>query len=175
MRDSQESGRAERRKNRPNQNTRHHLVPRSRCRFKTSGVKGVKTVSREFHEAWHILFGNMMPHEVVICIVRLWAPVDYFTRVELAAEWEKVHYEFHFESDAPPDFEPGYQILNYQHTILKFRAEFEKLFPNKSWDMIVAEILTAWAPPNYFCSFQVEGKYHRGNRLERFKISSTSI
>ena len=47
----------------PNQKTRHHIIPRSR------GGKSLENntciVIRKNHEAYHELFGNMTPDEII--------------------------------------------------------------------------------------------------------------
>lgn len=50
-------------KNKPEQLTNHHIVPRSRKKGK--GMVGVCKVPRFQHELYHNLFGNMTPEEIV--------------------------------------------------------------------------------------------------------------
>ena len=52
----------EKTKNHPNQETEHHIVPRSRIKGK--GIEGVSKVFRYLHERYHHLFGNMIPEEI---------------------------------------------------------------------------------------------------------------
>lgn len=49
-------------KNDPNQPTKHHIDPRSRNQ---KGIVGVCYVPRKMHELYHQLFGNMKPEEIV--------------------------------------------------------------------------------------------------------------
>ena len=58
-------------------NTTHHLVPRSRCReLRLNGNQKGNTaiVPNNKHEAWHILFGNMTPEEIILHIIDCWFP-----------------------------------------------------------------------------------------------------
>lgn len=55
---------------------RHHKIPRSRCR--DMGIDpefdgNVVIVNMTKHEAWHILFGNLMPEEAIELIEAEWA------------------------------------------------------------------------------------------------------
>lgn len=55
---------------------KHHIMPKSRCR--AMGIDpefegNVVTVNMTKHEAWHILFGNLMPEEAIELIEAEWS------------------------------------------------------------------------------------------------------
>lgn len=47
--------------------TNHHMIPRSRGG--TDDEQNIKLVTRTVHEAWHALFKNMKPNEVVALLL----------------------------------------------------------------------------------------------------------
>ena len=62
--------------------TTHHLVPRSRCRslgLYPHDRKNLMTLNGVKHEAFHALFSNMTPEEVLIYIANNFVPdLDYY-------------------------------------------------------------------------------------------------
>ena len=64
----------------PKQPTKHHRRPRSIGG--TSSSKNISIVPDNKHRAWHLLFGNMEPVEIVREINKFW--IDY--RFRLKAE-----------------------------------------------------------------------------------------
>ncbi len=50
-------------KNGINQITKHHILPRSRGG--NGNGDNILKITRRFHEAWHIVFGNMTPEEAI--------------------------------------------------------------------------------------------------------------
>lgn len=46
----------------------HHLLPRSRCPERKRDSDNIRRVSQKRHKAWHRLFANMVPHEVISLI-----------------------------------------------------------------------------------------------------------
>ena len=46
-----------------NQITKHHILPRSRGG--NGNGENILKITRRFHEAWHIVFGNMTPEEAI--------------------------------------------------------------------------------------------------------------
>ncbi len=50
-------------KNGINQITKHHIIPRSRGG--NGNGDNILKITRRFHEAWHIVFGNMTPEEAI--------------------------------------------------------------------------------------------------------------
>ena len=49
------------RKNRPGQKTRHHIRPKSR----KSKNSNIAWIPRVYHEAYHTMFQNMTPDEII--------------------------------------------------------------------------------------------------------------
>lgn len=60
---------------------RHHLKPKSRSPHPNN--KQVIKVSRVAHLAWHILFGNALPHEAKLIIEKYWTYNAVQTDIEL--------------------------------------------------------------------------------------------
>lgn len=57
--------------------TIHHLVPISRCRslgLNPSDGRNLIKINCQMHEAWHTLFGNMTPEEVVLFVIDFFFP-----------------------------------------------------------------------------------------------------
>lgn len=59
----------------------HHLIPRSRGGNGHDG--NLRELSEKRHAAWHLLFGNKLPEEVIAEMIRQWVPPDYFKEVIL--------------------------------------------------------------------------------------------
>lgn len=68
---------------RPNhgQPTRHHLVPRSQGGQTTPA--NLLEVPEKVHQAWHYLFGNRTPEQVMGYIATHWVPAGYFDLIVL--------------------------------------------------------------------------------------------
>ena len=62
--------------------TLHHLVPRSRCKSVSlypHDKRNLMTLNGVKHEAWHTLFSNMLPEEVLIYVANNFVPdLDYY-------------------------------------------------------------------------------------------------
>ena len=144
-------------KNSPSQKTKHHLIPRSRCQ-KGEGQKNIRTVPRCYHEAWHNLFANMTPFEVIVCIVYRRAPVGYFSKVELDCEWENNKHSFRLESQPTEPIER--MITVYAEKLDSRYSDWQFLFRDKTFDIVIAEIVTAWAPEGFFQHVLIEGHYN---------------
>ncbi len=156
----------------PTRKTRHHLVPSSRCSQKeTKKRKNIRLVERYLHEAWHTLFVNMTPFEIVVCIVKLWSPPNYFSQVTIKAGWEDNIYEFHSHSDqstpekTPQSPFPDYHISNilmiavYEDNFHKYPHLWHRLFGNKPLIGVIDEIVNYWSPNGYFTYVCIEAKW----------------
>gem|GEM_PF-2096496 len=159
-------------KNSPTQKTKHHLVPRSRCKYKeVKGRKNIRTVERRFHEAWHTMFANMTPFEVVAGIIKLWSPSGYFINATVRATWEDCHYEFTLNGEL--DRQSEQMVAVFENTFEKHKDLWTLLFKNKSFVDIIAEIVNAWSPEGYFQEVIVEAK--QGNLNEKFNYTAPLI
>ena len=56
--------------------TKHHCYPRSRCPELSRVKWNIKEIPAKKHRAWHLLFGNATPEEVVIMIITEWTPKE---------------------------------------------------------------------------------------------------
>ena len=54
----------------------------------------IRRVVAKFHNAWHLLFGNRTPFEVVLMVIDSWSPVGYFKEVRIVAEWDEQTYTY---------------------------------------------------------------------------------
>lgn len=134
----------------PNKMTRHHLVPR--CRSQQGDgvhVGNVKKVRRCVHEAWHELFGAMMPHEVVAYIVTVLAPAGYFTAVSVTARWEGATY--HFDLDKPKTAKAIVAVKRRFN-----RLDWEMVFGTITHFSAVTQVVTQWSPPGFFIAATVK-------------------
>lgn len=61
--------------------TQHHLIPRSRGG--PTKRENLLEVPQRIHQAWHYLFGNMTPEQVILYIATHWSPADYFDEIQL--------------------------------------------------------------------------------------------
>src|SRR5258705_9408029 len=59
----------------------HHLVPKSRGG--KSDPHNLRRIPRRLHQAWHRIFQNMTPEEVITHVVQYWTPPGYFEEVTL--------------------------------------------------------------------------------------------
>jgi len=57
---------------------RHHRKPRSRGGTDTSPPNNVVTVVKKYHQAYHLLFGNMQPNEIARVLTDAWIDPDYY-------------------------------------------------------------------------------------------------
>ncbi len=156
----------------PHQKTKHHLYPTSRCKIKeVKGRKNLRVVERRFHEAWHSLFYNMTPFEIVAGIIRLWAPEGYFTKAKIVAEWEDCQYEFIL--DGPLDFQSERILACYENSVLKKKHLWHVLFRNKSFLDVISEVVNVWAPPDFFELVEVEAK--EKNQVLKFSYEKKQL
>lgn len=65
--------------------TRHHIVPVSRLNGRTMGEENIAVLSRSQHEAYHTLFENKTPDEVIIHLV------NHFWNRESNWVWVALH------------------------------------------------------------------------------------
>lgn len=49
--------------------TRHHIIPTSRLNGMKLGEENIALIGGREHEAYHSLFGNMTPDEIIIHLV----------------------------------------------------------------------------------------------------------
>lgn len=59
----------------------HHLIPKSRGG--NYGKLNLVLKRIRYHEAFHLLFGNRTPDEVLLEIIKAWAPKGYFKSVTI--------------------------------------------------------------------------------------------
>lgn len=140
--------------------TRHHAIPSSRC--KTNGGKhgraNILRVPHGIHDAWHQMFVNMTPIEVIAWIVRHKAEEGYFTDVHIVAEWEDAHYEFVHSSD---------HRINAERKGRYKPVCWRKVFgQNRSLHDAVVLILESWCPKEgYIISARVTSKPEPGTQV----------
>ncbi len=132
-------------RNSPAQMTRHHLVPRSRCRVRGGTHTGnVRRVPRVVHEAWHNLFGAMTPFEALAYIISVLAECGYFTEAHFEAKWEGAVYRF--DLSAPKRQEP---ILAMKRVFRQ--VDWNEVFQGAvTWFSAAEQVVSRWAPPGYF-------------------------
>lgn len=73
----------------------HHLIPRSRD-GSSNERWNIRRIRNKFHEAWHLLFSNCLPEEIIIRIVNDWSPRGYFHSVTIVKNRD-------FPSNGTPD------------------------------------------------------------------------
>ena len=57
--------------------SKHHLFPKSRCRefnLNADDQRNIIYLTTKEHEAWHLLFNNKTPEEIVFYIIANWFP-----------------------------------------------------------------------------------------------------
>ena len=59
--------------------SRHHLIARSRGG--TNEESNIREVPIHKHEAWHTLFGNALPEEILVRLLDDWFPEGHFTTI----------------------------------------------------------------------------------------------
>lgn len=60
--------------------TDHHIMPRSRGGTRGRKDENIKRVPSSYHEAYHKLFYNMTPREIMVYLEKMW-----FTNCEFIA------------------------------------------------------------------------------------------
>lgn len=148
----------------PNQKTVHHMVPRSRCPPGISQYGNVVKLERRYHAAWHALFSNMTPFEIVVFLVGEIAHRDYFIRVEIQVTWRGI--QERYKSWCPLSRVKPLPIqLPYEWNELRTRA-WALLFGSRDLYSVIHEILLSgrWAPQRYFRKIDVMIDYH-GRRI----------
>ncbi|PIR93874.1 hypothetical protein COT97_04075 [Candidatus Falkowbacteria bacterium CG10_big_fil_rev_8_21_14_0_10_39_11] len=145
----------------PTQKTRHHMVPSSRCIINDEHRRGnIRIVPREIHEAWHTIFHNMTPYEIVLCIILLWAPIGFFRKVKLHATWEFSEYKYTLGRKHKL---PSRSILVYEEQYNKYPAEWRILFDHKTFLDIIAEVVEYWSPKGYFIDVELHARDNSEN------------
>ena len=136
----------------PMASTRHHMIPKSRCRSKPDQKSNIKKVPRKIHEAWHTLFGNLTPFEVVECIVRYFPQKDSFIYLKMVIELQGVRQTFKLT-------EPKTFCDSIPH-LAKFNMRAWNIVFSRRRTVFDAVILVieSWAPKGYFK--EVEIRYH---------------
>lgn len=61
--------------------TTHHLLPTSRGGG--NDPQNLRRIPDEVHRAWHYIFRNMVPEEVIQEVIDNWTPDGYFDEVTL--------------------------------------------------------------------------------------------
>ena len=61
--------------------TKHHIIPKSRGGGRKK--KNIILVEQKKHRAYHILFGNSLPEEAVLILIRDW----FYVRQDLREKW----------------------------------------------------------------------------------------
>lgn len=60
---------------------RHHRHPKSRAALYSKPINSEENISlvrREYHSAYHLLFGNMVPEEMAKLLNDVWISPDYY-------------------------------------------------------------------------------------------------
>lgn len=134
----------------PNKRTVHHLVPRSR-QFNRSfnEVNNTKRVSDLTHIAWHRLFVNRMPHEVLQLIICM-APDGYFISMKADAHWEYSNYNICIA--------PSENHIS-KDNFLRHKIEDKELERMRAWDIVFSkkdffecavEVVLNWTAQGYY-------------------------
>ncbi len=155
---TQKSRQANRRPS-PNQNTRHHRIPRVRGEVVNQKWNILK-VSRREHEAWHHVFGERTPLEAVMFIVEKLAPPKYFRRVVLHTQYDITVSHWQSNRSAKHVIEEWYRFVVrkkdrwpfQQYTLSDERQRsWHILFGGRSYYSAVHEIICGrWSPSGYF-------------------------
>ncbi len=140
----------------PSQMTSHHKVPRSRCKKGMPQPDNLVRLARRYHEAWHTLFGNMTPFEVVILLVEECAPVGYFRRVTVDVCWQGSEEKYDYWHLRMGQRRP--QVPRPYHMNEVRKRVWTVLFGDRNWYSIVQEVLVTgrWAPQGYFRTIYVQ-------------------
>ncbi len=141
--------------------TKHHMIPTSRCQTVSDADRknNLKRISHKIHDRWHRLFTNMTPIEVVECIVRIFAPENYFGNVTLVAEWEGARYDFNLVQ--PHTFDERIRYIA-RHDLAAWRVVFGK---KRSFFDAVVLVIEAWSPKDYFKEIYIEAQEPNGSKL----------
>jgi hypothetical protein len=138
----------------PDDFTRHHLHPRSRLQDPLVSPPGnIRDFRHRYHYAWHQLFQNMVPIEALACVAAMWAPPGLFRRIELEVNWDghSMEYEHVYGRHKEPT-----RIHTAFFDSLQRRYRFWlALFQNKPWTLILLDIITCWAPVDYFSHIHI--------------------
>lgn len=141
----------------PTQMTRHHKVPRSRCVDGADQPDNVVEIERRYHEAWHTLFSNRTPFEIVVLLIEKLFDHGTVRSAAISVAWQgrSEEYTYFFRHRHPP-FEPWSLERPAQS------EAWELLFGDRSYYSVLHEILTAsrWSPAGYFQMVQIVVKDH---------------
>ncbi|NCO04914.1 MAG: hypothetical protein GW939_02080 [Candidatus Magasanikbacteria bacterium] len=124
-------------------------MPKSRIPYEHRGSKGhenIRKVVRWRHEAWHNVFGNKTPIEVVDMLWRL-APAGYFETFDVSMSWWGQRVSLSLESHEQTEFMADWGDK-------KFLA-WKALFGSRSLVLVLAEVLREWAPDGYFTRYSI--------------------
>lgn len=144
----------------------HHLHPRSRCRLEKSkyDTRNLKYVRRDVHDAFHRLFNNMVPIEMIRHLVNNWCAVGNYTfvDVDVIAMFEGVRYRYRKEDivEIPTNSFVG----RPRGTLLDFDRVFGK--HSDVFDACV-RVVQEWSPKgNYWCKVVLRATTTLGEQLE---------
>lgn len=62
-----------------NGQTKHHLIPRSKGG--ASEEWNIRDVPENRHQAWHTVFQDQLPEEVIVTLIDHWFPENHFTQI----------------------------------------------------------------------------------------------
>ena len=141
----------------PTQKTKHHKVPRSRCIDGVSQPDNIAKIERCYHEAWHTLFSNRTPFEIVVLLIEKVFPHGMVKSASIRVMWQGRTEEYsYFYRESHPLFEPW----NLDRPAAS--EAWALLFGSRSLYSVLNELLTAsrWSPRGYFTMVQVVVKDH---------------
>jgi hypothetical protein len=139
----------------------HHMVPTSTSNsplvYERANLKQLRVA---IHQAWHSLFSNFTPFEVICHLIRH-APRGYFTEFRVEATWANSNYSFTHEEKwvFPP------------HPWIRRHEDWNLLFGRRTLAEVVVKVVEGWAPKGYFTQVDIQvrdgGRYtfHKGGAL----------
>lgn len=115
----------------------------------------IKKVQNQYHKAWHTIFHNWTPIEVIDFLVNTVAEPGAFAFMRIRARWEHRKYAIRLHKDrnkADP----------FRWNTKRKEAAWRRLFQGKDIFWVICEIVESWAPLGYFTFVELRAK--RGRR-----------
>ncbi len=139
----------------------HHMVPTSTSNSpQVYERKNLKRLRVAIHQAWHTLFSNMTPFEVLCHLIRH-APRGYFTEFRVEAVWGDSFYSFSQDEDHRFPLHPW----------VRSREDWALLFGRRTLAEVVVDVVEGWAPEGYFTRVDIQARdggrytFHKGGAL----------
>ena len=133
----------------PNQLTDHHKVSRRHCKRGAPQPDNIARIPRWRHQAWHTLFHDMTPFEIVRWIIKTKFPTGSILSAVIRARWQSKKHSFLYD---PCMLQHATWTMNRAQ-----RKAWKQLFGERDSYSVLDELLTysEWAPSGYFTEVHV--------------------